>query len=241
MKLTVLGRHGPYPPPYGACSAYLLETQQGRVMIDCGSGGLSALMGVGGPASLAAVILSHWHGDHMSDLLPMQYAAVFENQAGRGTVPITLLAPDEPCDMLSGGVFDMQTLQAGITREFAGMQLDFLPVRHPAPCYALRARYQGKTFVYSGDTNTCDALAAFAGGADLFLCDGCLTEGEWSDGAAHLSAAKAARLAQMAGVKRLVITHIRPGCDEAALLQEVCNAWPDGDIVLAREGYQYLI
>ena len=42
MKLTVLGCNGPYPAAGGACSGYLLETGDTRVLLDCGAGALAA-------------------------------------------------------------------------------------------------------------------------------------------------------------------------------------------------------
>ena len=61
MFLTVLGRHGPYPRPGGACSGYLLEDGETRVLIDCGSGVLSRLLEIMRPEQLDAIVLSHLH------------------------------------------------------------------------------------------------------------------------------------------------------------------------------------
>ena len=73
MKLTVLGCNGPYPEPDGACSGYLLESGETRVLIDCGTGTLARLTAIMPPEKLDAVILSHLHYDHMSDMLPLIY------------------------------------------------------------------------------------------------------------------------------------------------------------------------
>ena len=69
MFLTVLGRHGPYPRPGGACSGYFIEDGSTRVLIDCGSGVLSRLMEHVHPAHLDAIVLSHLHFDHAGGLL----------------------------------------------------------------------------------------------------------------------------------------------------------------------------
>ena len=52
MKLTVLGCNGPYPAAGGACSGYLLETGDTRVLLDCGAGALAALTAVMPPEEL---------------------------------------------------------------------------------------------------------------------------------------------------------------------------------------------
>ena len=83
MKLTILGNNGPYPAPGGACSGYLLSSDSGdtRILIDCGTGVLCRLMDECPPEALDAVVLSHLHFDHMSDMLPMQYALQFSRRA----------------------------------------------------------------------------------------------------------------------------------------------------------------
>ena len=74
MYLTILGNNGPFPAPGGACSSYLLESDSGetKLLIDAGTGSLARLMDIARPETLDAVVLSHLHFDHMSDLLPMQ-------------------------------------------------------------------------------------------------------------------------------------------------------------------------
>ena len=76
MILKILGNNGPYPAPGGACSGYLLQSDSGdtRILIDCGPGVLSRMMTEDCLDTLDAVVLSHLHYDHMSDMLPMQYA-----------------------------------------------------------------------------------------------------------------------------------------------------------------------
>lgn len=43
MKLTVLGNTGPYPKAGGACSGYLLENGDSKVVLDMGNGTLANL------------------------------------------------------------------------------------------------------------------------------------------------------------------------------------------------------
>lgn len=73
MKLTVLGCNGPYPAPDGACSGYLLQEGDTGVLLDCGAGVLAQLEKHMPPQNLTAIVLSHLHYDHMSDMLPLIY------------------------------------------------------------------------------------------------------------------------------------------------------------------------
>ncbi len=86
MRLTVLGGvWPPYPPAGGACSGYLLENDGDRILIDCGNGVLSRLQKYLAPWELDAIVISHLHNDHISDLFILRYAQLL---AQKGEIPI---------------------------------------------------------------------------------------------------------------------------------------------------------
>jgi len=93
MKLHIIGNNGPYPAKGAACSCYLLSSDSGNtnIIIDFGTGALEALSGRIDYDRISAVILSHLHFDHMSDMLPMQYALQFHP---RSALPV--FAPQTP-------------------------------------------------------------------------------------------------------------------------------------------------
>lgn len=68
----------------------------------------------------------------------------------------------------------------------------------------------GGVIVFSGDTRWCPALAELAEDADLLIHEAICTEDDRSraDNAAHATAAEAGRIAQLAGVRQLTLTHI---------------------------------
>ncbi|MBO4379221.1 MAG: MBL fold metallo-hydrolase [Clostridia bacterium] len=221
MKLTVLGCNGPYPEPGGACSGYLLESGETRVLIDCGTGVLARLTAIMPPEKLDAVILSHLHYDHMSDMLPL----IYKLQGAGKKLPV--YAPEGPQPvraLLESGydVHDIDTLDA-----IGDLKLSVLPVRHPAPCRAVRALSGDCVFCYTGDTNTCDTLADFVRGCDLLLADGCFPVSQWAENKPHLSAYLASEVAAKADVERLVITHFTPGTDRETLLAEAQKCYPE--------------
>ena len=227
MKLTVLGCNGPYPAAGGACSGYLLEAGDTRVLLDCGTGVLAALTAIMPPESLDAIVLSHLHYDHMSDMLPLIY-----RMQGKKRLPVYAPLEPAPVRALLEGAFDLRDIAGdGRVGEIA---FTALPVRHPVPCCAVRYAAEGKALCYTGDTNTCPELTSFAAGCDVLLADGCFTDALWAENKPHLSARLAARLAREAGAKACVITHFTPGCDEKALLAEAREEYPEA--VLARAG-----
>lgn len=213
MKLTILGNCGPYPLAGSACSGYLLESASGntRLLIDCGTGTLSALMGQTSLSRLDAVILSHLHFDHMSDILPMQYALQFIPRR----TPLPVYAPQQPENvrgLLEVPCYDLHTIESlpadGLT--IGEMHIRFFPVRHPVPSFGLRVICDGKAFAYTGDSNDCASLAGLAADADLLLADAGLSLADWSQTSPHLSANGCGRLAARSGAKRLLLTHLNP-------------------------------
>ena len=77
---------------------------------------------------------------------------------------------------------------------------------HPTPAVAYRLNYRGKSFVYSGDTGYCPALADFAADADLFLVECAATRAQPFDG--HLTPELALATLEASGCKRGLLTHL---------------------------------
>ncbi len=204
MKLHVIGCHGPYPAAGGCTSGYLLEHGGKTLLMDCGSGVMGKLLAKTDPAGLEAVLLSHLHFDHASDLLVMRY---YLEIVGK-TVPVYLPPEDESPlrGLLTAPAFDVRAYPE--TLELMGLEITTLPVRHPVPCRALRFTDGQKTLVFTGDTNDCVGLATFAQGADALLADAAFLQTEWAENKPHMSASGAARLAKEAGAKKLYLTHL---------------------------------
>lgn len=220
MKLTVLGWQGPVPGAQGACSGYLLEARCGAaIALDLGSGSLSRLVARREPASLNAIVLSHLHWDHISDMLPLGYLT------GANAVPV--YAQSEPAfakAALESVGWQLRPHEAFETGPF---RISFLPARHPVPASCVKVECEGKTFVYTGDTNTLPGLSAFAAGADLLLADAGLIEADWAEGKPHLSPRLCALLAKEAGAKRLCLTHLAAKNDPQAVLSEAREIFPE--------------
>ena len=235
MRLTILGNNGPYPAPGGACSGYLLESDSGSttILLDCGTGVLSRLPQHTSLGQIDAVVLSHLHFDHMSDMLPMQYALQFNSRKR----PLDVYAPAQPAAvraLLSGSFTDVWPMREVVIGE---MKLSFCPVRHPVETYAVCVECDGARMVYTGDSNTDFALELFCDGADLLLADAGLSSEDHTDAAPHLSAALCGKLAKDANAKRLILTHFNPKYDPNALCAEAREHFPSAEIAICGESY----
>lgn len=235
MKLKVLGCHGPYPTAGGATSGYLLTHNGENILMDCGSGVLSKLLLLTDPVALKAVLLSHLHFDHAADLLVMSYLLQARGQK------LTVYVPPEDESplrgLLSPAVYDVRPYPEEM--EIAGIRITTMPVRHPVPCRAIRLEAEGKTLVFTGDTNTCNGLADFSRGADAMLCDTAFLESEWKEKAPHLSAFKAGELAREAGVKQLYLTHLPVTHDAKTMEKEAAFAFAAAQAV--HEGMEIVL
>lgn len=228
MILKILGNSGPYPAPNGACSGYLLQSDSGdtKILIDCGPGVLSRLMDEGCLGTLDAVVLSHLHYDHMSDMLPLQYAL----QLNPRVKPLAVYAPDEPeavAALLDCPYFDLWPAEDVTVGE---MRIRFTAARHPVPTNAVSVECDGERFVFTGDTNEDALVELFCDGASLLLADCGFAKADHRFTAPHLSAELCGRLAANARVKKLLLTHLNPKYDPQALLAEAREIFPAAEL-----------
>lgn len=109
-------------------------------------------------------------------------------------------------DLSQGIAYDVKGVQ-----QIGPFDITFIKTVHPVPCYAFRIveRATGQVFVFTGDTGYFDGLDQFTAGADLFLADVYLYEGN-ENHTAHLTTKEAGEIASAAKVKRLVLTHMPP-------------------------------
>ena len=237
MILKILGNNGPYPAPGGACSGYLLTSDSGNtnLLIDCGTGVLARLMDLGALPGLTAVALSHLHYDHMSDMLPMQYALQFNPRP----TPLPVYAPDEPENvraLLECPCYDLWPAEDFTVGE---MRVSFTPARHPVPTNAVAVVCDGQRFVFTGDSNQDALVELFCEGASLLLADCGLSNEDHRFTAPHYSAGLCGQLAANTRASRLLLTHLNPKYDPEALLAEAQAFFPKAE--LAELGATYYI
>lgn len=72
------------------------------------------------------------------------------------------------------------------------------------------------SFAFSSDTGPGWDFRSLGDGIDLAMCDASYTQDDEDKGGRHMSGRQAALAANAAGIKRLVLTHLLPGCDLAA-------------------------
>ncbi|MCE5189513.1 MAG: MBL fold metallo-hydrolase [Eubacteriales bacterium] len=239
MFLTVLGRYGPYPRPGGACSGYLIEDGPTRVLIDCGAGVLSRLMEHVHPFRLDAIVLSHLHFDHCSDLFVLRYALDQQDAPEGEKRRIPLYTPDEPFDTLkavtNGALFEPHTVKGGDTIRIGTLLFAFTAMAHPVPVNGMRITDgNGSVLFYTGDTKQFPGMERDALGANALLADACFVD-ETETGP-HMHVKQACDMARKAGVQTLYLTHLWGKRDtEDAVKKEI--DFPSAFVVKERGRY----
>lgn len=212
MFFTVLGRYGPYPRVNGACSGYLIEDGETRVLVDCGPGVFARLCEHMRAEELDAIVLSHMHFDHCSDLLVMRYALDQQTvQTGGSKKRILLFTPSEPREtaeiIIKGSLFDHRTVQGGDEIKIGSLTFDFYPMAHPVLTNGMRITGQkGHTLFFTGDTKEFSGLAEHARDADALLADTCFVDD--SQSGPHMNVRQVCNLAREANIGTLYCTHL---------------------------------
>lgn len=246
MRLTVLGCAGSFPGPESACSAYLVEEDDFRLLIDFGSGSLTALQRYAGLHAVDAILLTHLHCDHMLDACT--YVVVRRYDPSGPLPPIPVYAPAGAPDRIAAA-YSQEEGPVDDVYTFYGLQPGTFPigpftvtvdrVNHPVETYGVRLESKGRVLAYSSDTAPCEALLRLALGADLFLCEASYLDGMDNPPDLHLTGREAGEVATKAGVGQLLLTHLVSAWGSEADTFDAASAAFSGPLEIVRPGSRY--
>jgi len=234
MQVTVLGSGSSVQFEGRGSASFLLETDGKKVLLDAGFYLLDRLEKAGVMADeIDAVYISHKHPDHFMGLLHLLFALKnkyytpkesltifgfkgikewiesFQGILGHWIQPdIKLIYKDDikgNMDKISWQIFD--TIHSN---ESTGVIINNL----------------GKKLVYTGDTEYFEGLCDISEKADLLLAE--CGSGNDVRVKGHMSANDIEKIATIADVKKILITHIYPETDKTA------SSWQIGNTELMR-------
>jgi ribonuclease BN (tRNA processing enzyme) len=218
MTLTVLGCDGSWPGPGGAGSGYLIECAGTRLVVDAGPGTFANLQCSIDPATVDAVVLSHRHTDHWTDLHALATHARFA--LGRKGIPT--FAPkglSEQSGLSGSEAIDWHQVTDGASVDVGALTCSFHRTDHGVETLAMRIDGGGRALGYSADTGPGWLLAELGTGLDLVLSEATYTI-EHEVTAGHMSGRQAGEQAKRSGARRLVITHRWPTIEATAVAKE---------------------
>jgi ribonuclease BN (tRNA processing enzyme) len=256
VELTVLGKSPAMPDADGANSGYLLRHQGYTLLVDCGSGVFSKLRALADPLEVDAVLITHLHADHTTDLIPFSHALNYP-YAHHGKRPALWGPPGSQkgfatlCGIYGAEsqieqAFEFAEYNGDATLDMGPFEIRLGAVPHYVPTWACDFRAgDGGRITFGADCGPNDAIVELARGTDLLMLEA--TEGpqalghEPSSGnefRGHLSAQEAGELARRAGAKRLLLTHYSDELD-ASELRSAAHASFGADVELATEGARF--
>jgi ribonuclease Z len=240
MKITLLGTGSPLPDPRRAGPSTLVSAAGTHLLVDCGRGVVMRLTAAGVlPPMLGAVLLTHLHSDHLTDLNdvitthwvmnPTQATLRIVGPPRTAEVvqaTLAALAPDisyrldHHADLTWTPTVEVTEVSPGDELSIAGLDVRVAATDHRPvePTVAYRVEADGRTVVLGGDGVPCASLDDICSGADAYvqtvLRDDIVRmvpNQRFQDILDyHSTVADAARTATRAGVRTLVLTHYVP-------------------------------
>ncbi|SDZ03692.1 Ribonuclease BN, tRNA processing enzyme [Evansella caseinilytica] len=237
MKLTVIGFWGAYPGANEATSAYFIEEEETRILLDCGSGAVARLQNHIDLSTLTAAVLTHYHHDHIADIGVLQYSRVVDMNLQRTAEPLKIYGhgDDQPAFQQLGKkpFADAFTYSTTEPLGIGSLTCSFHPTVHGAPCYAVKVRSRnGKVLVYTGDTIYDEKLLPFISNSDLLITEASFYADQDASPYGHMTSREAALLAQRGNVRALLLSHLPHFGDHRQLLSEA-KRYFDGETMLA--------
>lgn len=220
MRLTILGS-GTNIHPTRAAAGYLVQTDQ-TLLLDFGPRTLVNLIKTKTDRHrITHILFSHFHADHFSDFITFFFDAVYVSKFVGVRPDLTLIGP-RGTRRLFGSIlrtfpgFKTAPFRVRIRevadRSFSLGHTRIVPrtVLHSSRlhCLGYRIEYGGKVLAYSGDAQYCAGLVRLCRNADVAVLDCSFPANR--PGPGHMHAGDCGKVAQEAGVTRLILSHLYP-------------------------------
>jgi ribonuclease Z len=191
MEITLLGTGSPLVDPLRAGPATLVRAGGGTFLFDCGRGVLMRAAAAGAQANgLTALVLTHLHSDHITDLndvITSRWVTTFApaplrviGPPGTAVVVESLLASLGPDisyrlahhdDLTWDPGVEVQEHLEGVVFDEGGVRILAAPTDHRPvdPSVGYRIEHDGDAVVIAGDTVPCAGLDRLCEGASALV------------------------------------------------------------------------
>jgi ribonuclease Z len=240
IAVVLLGTGSPIPDPHRAGPATLVRAGHATFLVDAGRGVLMRTAAAGSGADrLTALLLTHLHSDHITDLndvITTRWVTTFAptplpvvGPPGTAVLVDRLLeslGPDihyrttHHDDLEGPPPVHVQEATDGIVYDVDGVVVRVAPTDHRPvePTIAFRIEHDGVAVVVAGDTVPCATLDALCAGADALVHTAIRKDVIETIPLKriqdvldyHSSVEQAAATAQRAGIGTLILTHYVP-------------------------------
>jgi ribonuclease Z len=242
-RLTVLGSGFAVANQHQENSYLLVQSAQHNVLIDCGNNPVGKLRQVGESITeITELILTHAHADHMG-ALPL---LLMDMWLKKRQTPLPVYGLDYTLARAKAllDIYDWKNWAGMFPVEFhtipdegvneilhsGDLSISAASVKHLIPTVGLRIHFteSGETFVYTCDTEPCEAVDQLAAGADLLIHEAA------GPGKGHSSPEECGYDASRARVPMLVLIHYDAARTDSEL-KEKASQYFDGQVMVAKD------
>lgn len=216
IRLYFLGLGGWASNPLINHTSILLVTKQSKILIDAGECVYNSLR-VCTPfdvSDLDYVVITHRHGDHLLGL------PTILQHAKRLGIRVKIVGPHDVYEAIKGllesigipkyvSLIDFTVIESGAKLYLGDISVTAVEASHTIPALMFRFDVDGRCIAYSGDSSLNTNFVSMINGCDVLVHEASVDDEFKSEALkyGHSTVDDAVRVAEEAGVKRLVLVH----------------------------------
>jgi len=236
-KITLLGTGTCQIQHDRMASSVLLEIDDMRVVYDFGRGITQQILNMGLKSDdIEHIVLSHFHTDHISDIIPFLHAASWSQidprkrklniYGGLGVKVqimrlISLFGPDE---LVRDERFEVVIHEIRNEEFVIGKTKFHFPVLPPANNHGLKFEFAGRTYAFTGDSHFHEQEIDFLKDVDLAVID-----------SGHITDDNIVELAVLSQAKTIICSHLYRDINEKTINLRAVQRGYRGELVVAQD------